>query len=582
MVTRPAGKRSKKRIIAYKVILVLLPLLLLSLVEAGLRIFHYGYNTNLFIEYPVNKDYLVMNPEAARKFFVNKANATIGNIEPFKKEKDSGTLRIFVLGESTTIGYPYFHNGSFHRWLGYRLMRSMPSKPVEIINLSLTAVNSYTVLDFAKQLLPYQPDAVLIYSGQNEYYGALGVGSTEQTGGSRAIIQAILWLREFKIVQLLNNLFHRSPEADNQNETRLQRMVGDQQIDYASTLYQKGVDQFRWNMDKTLELLNDHRIPVFLSNLVSNEKDLVPFIGEDARRNYTLAQTALHNGAIETARQYFTLAKDLDRLRLRAPEKLNEIIEELCKKYNNVSLVDTKKTFSQHSAYGIIGRELLLEHVHPNLYGYALMSDAFYTSMKSRKIIAPETEMPFDTLISQMPVSRMDSLAAAIRIRALKKSWPFSQALTTGKDTALHREVTKTDEELAMSLYEKKITWLRANELLYSDAIGKKDFQAARKIAEGLVLEYPLDAAYSDKAAMLSGEIKDEQRALTYFKRSFALAPTFEKARYIFVLYLKNNDPVASIPYLDYAIANNSTRFNLQSIKDSVVRLIQANSVKKP
>jgi Tfp pilus assembly protein PilF len=38
--------------------------------------------------------------------------APTGNSEPFKKIKDENTCRIFVLGESTTIGYPYFHNGS--------------------------------------------------------------------------------------------------------------------------------------------------------------------------------------------------------------------------------------------------------------------------------------------------------------------------------------------------------------------------------------------------------------------------------------------------------------------------------------
>ncbi|HEX3933140.1 MAG TPA: hypothetical protein VHW43_00585, partial [Puia sp.] len=144
---------------------LLLPFLVLFLLEAGLRIFDYGYDTSLFIGYPSDQRYLVLNPNASRKYFTDPAMAPTGNSEPFLKLKAENTSRIFVLGESTTIGYPYFHNGSFHRWLQYRLMRTFPGRSFEIINLSVTAVNSYTVLGFAKELVDYQPDAVLIYSG---------------------------------------------------------------------------------------------------------------------------------------------------------------------------------------------------------------------------------------------------------------------------------------------------------------------------------------------------------------------------------------------------------------------------------
>jgi hypothetical protein len=34
-----------------------LPLLVLSLVEMSLRVFHYGHDLSLFIEYPADKDF---------------------------------------------------------------------------------------------------------------------------------------------------------------------------------------------------------------------------------------------------------------------------------------------------------------------------------------------------------------------------------------------------------------------------------------------------------------------------------------------------------------------------------------------
>ena len=171
---------------------MVLPLLVLLLVEVSLRIGDYGNHLNLFVEYPGDNNFLMFNPNASKKYFTNQALAATGNTELFKKEKDANTLRIFILGESTTIGYPYFHNGSFHRWIQYRLMNTFPNKRFEIINLSLTAVNSYTVLGFAKELVQYKPDAVLIYSGHNEYYGTLGVASTENVGNSFDVFKLIL------------------------------------------------------------------------------------------------------------------------------------------------------------------------------------------------------------------------------------------------------------------------------------------------------------------------------------------------------------------------------------------------------
>src|SRR6201985_967967 len=196
---------SRKKSFIFKTVAILLPFLILFLVEISLRVFHYGNDLELFIEARNHPGFLVLNPVASKKYFINEAYAPTGNSELFKKNKDDSTLRIFVLGESTTIGYPYFHNGSFHRWLQFRLMQMYPDRNFEIINLSLTAVNSYTVLDFGRQLAKYQPDAVMIYTGHNEYYGALGIGSTSYVGSNHFLVETLLKLRDLKLVQLVNN-----------------------------------------------------------------------------------------------------------------------------------------------------------------------------------------------------------------------------------------------------------------------------------------------------------------------------------------------------------------------------------------
>jgi tetratricopeptide (TPR) repeat protein len=617
---RPARKPG--RTIIFQVISLLIPFLCLFVLESLLRKFNYGYDSSLFIEYPQDKSLLYLNPEASGKYFSSQRNATTGNIEPFKKKKAPNTLRIFILGESTAIGYPYFHNGSFHRWLQYRLTHTYPGRPFEIVNIALTAVNSYTVLGFAKEVVNYEPDVLLIYTGHNEYYGALGVGSTENIGGNRYLIRLILWLKDFRITQLISAVYGKMIPSGNQRQdgTRMQRMAAKQEIPYQSDLYLRGVEQFSANMKETLELFRKRDIPVFLSNLVSNEKDLKPFVsfGVDSLRfpdfypafkaglraikakeyqsayqflktanhhypfhalcNYYLGQLAYAQKEYREAKGFFSKARDLDGLRFRAPAVLNDTIARLCAQNANAHLVDTKSVFEAFSEHGIMGDRLILEHVHPDLMGYALMSDAFYVALKEEKLIGAEGyEMSFSTLWKEMPVTRIDSLSGVYKVANLKNSWPF--AGTMRRDSF---GVKTPEERIGYQLANRKISWLDAMDQGYDLYIRNHALAEARKTVETLILEYPLNAGYYLKSAMLSGEMKEEKQAVFNFKNAFRLAPSFDIARYLFVIFLKQDKPSEAIPYLDYAIIHNTSRFDLNPVRNAAVQIIALeNTLKK-
>jgi tetratricopeptide (TPR) repeat protein len=559
---------SKKRLFLFRIIAIASPFVLLLILEMLLRLFHYGNNLDLFIESPGNSDYYVFNPAASKRYFTNQAMATSGNSEPFKKEKDEGTLRIFILGESTTIGYPYFHNGSFHRWLLFRMMNSFPDKKFEFINCSLTAVNSYTVLGFAKELVHYQPDAVMIYTGHNEYYGVMGVGSTDNMGSNGFIIGLVLWLRQFRFVQLLTNFYtyirHVFQKNDGGGGTRMELMVKDQKIAIGSDAFKKGIEQFARNMNQTLKIFNRNHVPVFLSTLVSNDKDLKPFVNLDnALRFFNQGSVAYQKGNYDSAKRLFQKASDLDGLRFRAPSAINGIIRELASKYDNVHLVDTRAVFETHSVNGIIGNELVLEHVHPNLDGYALMSDAFYESMKKNNFIQVDSsrEMPFALLKSRMPVSRVDSLAALYRMGNLKRSWPFSESMTADS-----MAVFSTEDKIAYALANKKTEWYTAMDSLYNYYIGTGQFDAAKTVVEGLVLEYPEDPVFASKTGTLYGKLGDFPRAVFYLKRAFDLSPSPDQAMTIFVLCLKMDRPAEAMAFIDYASGSGGNQ-NLLPVK---------------
>ncbi|HTE30420.1 MAG TPA: hypothetical protein VK666_08610 [Chryseolinea sp.] len=617
----PHTKVMKRKTLLFMWISMILPFLLLFLIEILLRFVGYGYDLDLFVEYPADKNFLVFNPNASRRYFTNQDLATTGNTELFKKEKDPKTLRIFILGESTTIGYPYFHNGSFHRWIQYRLMNTFPDKKFEIINLSLTAVNSYTVLGFAKNLSEYKPDAVLIYSGHNEYYGTLGVASTENIGSDPWLINLVLQLRELRLVQWMTSAYSRiAPGNKRDPGTRMKLMVGQERIAFGSELYRSGIEQFEANMKKTVSIFNEKGIPVFISNLVSNEADMKPFIAEEvdsaqypvftskyalavkslekndsslayglfkeankdydrhALCNYYLGQLARREGDVAAARKYLSRAKDLDGLRFRAPSAINDVIAKLCQTYQNVHLVDTHAAFEQRSQDHIIGDDLMLEHVHPNLTGYAILSDAFYKAMKAFRIfdLTYENEMTFDQLLSSMPISSVDSLAGICKVTMLKQSWPFSEVLR--RDTM----ITETKEEkLAWRLAKKEIVWQEAMDSLYTQYLAGNDLADAEKIIEAMVLEHPTDEVYYERAAMLNGKIGNKAKAIMYFEKTFDLLPTFEKAHYLFVLYLRLDKPFEALPYIDYGIKHNKSTFNLVQLKDQVEEIVRMKEALK-
>jgi len=515
-----------KKLLLFKILSALSLFIILLVLELILRLFNYGVDTSLFVKYPPDERFMVMNYYASNKFFPDTVSATKGNQELFAINKAPNTFRIFVLGESTTIGYPFRPNGSFHRWLQYRLMQMYPDKNFEVINLSLTAVNSYTVLDFGKQLAQYQPDAVMIYTGHNEYYGALGIGSTTSVGSNRFLLQTLVKLRTFKTVQLLNNcigsiagLFKNKPTGD--PKSLMQTMAARQHIAYRSADYKAGIDQFNKNMTELCSTLDDEKIPTFLSTVVSNEKDLPPFISNgsgpgSANWYYNAGKAAYNKADYPTAKQDFDKAKELDQLRFRAPEAINTDIKKIAGQYPYVHLVDAKQLFEQNSPHGILGSETIMEHVHPTLFGYALLSETFYRALQQQQLIKdkPARDITLDDLRKEMPITRMDSLMGTYQTMMLKTGWPFNQPISP--DFKVENSIEGT---LATKVALGHMLWTSAmGELFRYDQSHGNTVQAAQ-IAEAMVLQYPQSPDFYRYADSLNTALKNYSKAAFYTKK---------------------------------------------------------------
>ena len=103
--------------------------------------------------------YLATSPSKVRWF----------NPQRFPKKKASRTYRIFSLGGSTTYGRPYDDNASFSGWLRELLVPADPSRTWEVINAGGISYASYRVAAVMEELIQYEPDLFIIYTGHNEF-----------------------------------------------------------------------------------------------------------------------------------------------------------------------------------------------------------------------------------------------------------------------------------------------------------------------------------------------------------------------------------------------------------------------------
>jgi tetratricopeptide (TPR) repeat protein len=524
---------SRKRI--FSIIAILLPFIFLILLEVILRVSGYGDNHSLFITHPDEgyENYYVVNPEIGKKYF-NKMEYTSPAKDRFLKKKHEDVFRIFVLGSSSAVGFPYDHNFMFSRILNERLRDAYPGKKIEMVNTAITAINSFTLADFMPQILNEKPDAILIYAGHNEFYGAFGAGSNEAVYHSYTLIKMHLQLMNYRIYQLAINTIGKVTSIFNtsvkQRGTLMSRMVKDADIIYGSDTYKEGINNYEKNLSAMLEMAKEQNVTVFYSDLVSNLRDLKPFksIPSDesmnANEHFNAARQFEQKGEFQKALENYRLARDYDCIRFRASSDINLIVKKLSDKYN-AKHVSTNDLFSKNSPNGIVGDNLLTEHVHPNIAGYFLLSESFFNSIVESKVIAgsinEESAKSFKSFMASYGYSRLDTLIGVHRITNLKYHWPFRDET---KDYIDYRKVYRPKgliDSLAFNVMAKQqLSLSEAHEILAKRYFDSGDFLNAYIEYNSLTKINPYRSLYLRKTADCLLKLNDLPEALRYFERS--------------------------------------------------------------
>ena len=410
------------------VVMVLAPALVLGLTEGALRLFGYGYPTSFFQKIPGQEAY-TSNPRFGWRFFPRSLSRSP---VPFRlaADKPEGTYRIFVLGGSAALGTPDPAFG-FARILDVMLREQFPRARFEVVNAAMTAINSHVVLPISRDCAEHDPDLFIVYLGNNEVVGPFGAGTV--FGGyspSLPAIRASLWVRTTKIGQLIQSLA-AATSGGQAGEWRGMEMFLDQRVAADDPRLDKVVDHFRANLTDICATARSAGAPTIVCTVATNMKDCAPFasmhradldeaqkakweelyqaaIQYEKTKHYQKAVTCYAAAAeiddgfadlyfrlgwlyqrrgSEQAWEYFVRARDLDALRFRADSRINAAIREVAaaEAGRGVVLVDAERELTMSPMTpGVLGEELLHEHVHLNFDGNYELARAVFKAVSGQ------------------------------------------------------------------------------------------------------------------------------------------------------------------------------------------------------
>ena len=396
---------------------LLLGLVLLVSVEGGLALLEVGPSSRLFL--PVQEkgrlEYRV-NEAATHRYFQRSYQRHAPSAVRFAAAKPAGTVRVFALGASTLVGFPHPLATSFPNFLQSMLGDAFPGHRFELINCGITAVSTFCLLDFAEEILAYDPDLIVLYAGHNEFMGPYGVTTPfVRFGNDRRLIRLHMLLQRSRLYYLLGTLIDqfRSQGAEQPERFGLhlaRREIGPLEAGYSTT-----VDNYRRNLEAIAAGARQQGVPLVVGTLVSNLKDFHPLrstcdslgagleelnrrarwreAGQRARTalrrepycanlHFALGQSHYNRGQYPQARAAFVQARDLDRLPFRAPSVFNKIIRDIAREgADRVILADIEAVFARVADRGIVGNELVAEYVHPTVYGNYLIARTIVESL---------------------------------------------------------------------------------------------------------------------------------------------------------------------------------------------------------
>jgi tetratricopeptide (TPR) repeat protein len=366
--------------------------------------------------------------------------------ESFATQKAPDEFRIFCLGGSTVQGEPFELATSFTTWMEIALGAADPSRRWEVVNCGGVSYATYRLVPILDEVLRYSPDLIIFYEGHNEFLESREYAHVESRG--RLVNGALAAASNLRTFTLARDAYLRC-RGVNPNEPPRTRPILPTEVeallDYRGGLEEYHRDEswrqdvithFQFSLRQIVERAHEAGVPLILVNPVSNLADCPPFksehradltaaelsqwesLCEAARARlhaknrdlleaaslfeqacqldplyagtfYNLGKCFEEAGEFEKARAAYLQAKELDVCPLRALEAINEIVLETARD-TETPLVDARSLFEQRSRHGMVGRDWLVDHVHPSVEGHQLLSDALVDKLIELRYVDPQ------------------------------------------------------------------------------------------------------------------------------------------------------------------------------------------------
>ena len=406
-------------------IAVLFGVLVITLVELGLSAAKFNppaCGLDPYASFKGEVPFLVeTESDGQRMASINPALARHFNPVSFPLRKTAATRRIFVLGGSDVLGFPFLDQGSFSRFLALGLQALDQSREYQVVNLGGFGYASYRVERVFRDALNFQPDLIIVMTGHNEFlekreYPAPGKRSPLQEKLSRLKIYCALKSALFKL---------HAPERP-----LASRDVKWERFTLEPEMRGKIIGHYRFNLAEMARLGQEAKVPVLLLTSPSNLKDFPPFHSQHRRdmtpaelaewekyekqsqallsaENFAEAVPALQQQIIldpEYARSYYDLGLALlkagpeqdaiyafeialakDAWQVRALPEFNAFILSL---EDQAKVLDLGAIFEAASPQGVPGRNLFYDHCHPRLQTQALIAKEILRKLAQDNILS--------------------------------------------------------------------------------------------------------------------------------------------------------------------------------------------------
>jgi len=506
------GRLSRRQRVAVLLVFALVvSAVVFGLLEGALRLAGYGGYAPTFSRAGTLPDgaTLVMTDHGgpASYFFRSRSRPASLNPTAFEMPKPAGTVRIVMAGGSAAKGSPYPRHLTSSAFLRAMLEDAWPGRHVEVINIGTTAIASFPVLGMVTESLEYDPDLVVIYAGNNEFYGAYGVASLHTAGRSPFMIRLIRATRSLAIAQFIDR--HLGGGYDRHDDrTLMEAMVGRASIgpdDPARADAARNLGAF---VGDAVRRCRAHGVPVIVCTPPCNERGLAP-LGErdrswmndtdraeieslladaaagvggdpdaveeaaraaleldpqDATAHYLLGRALDERGEFDEASVEFRRAVDLDPMPWRPPSASVQSVREAARSHGAV-LCDLAEAFRAESPGGSVGWELMDDHVHPSLRGQWLIARSIVASMSelsgellvdADRFAALSSREDYDERLLANPY---DEYAAAHAMRVLGMI-PFYQRSNPGYFARFDAECRRIESESPVPVQRAIQQWL--------------------------------------------------------------------------------------------------------------------------